>query len=177
MLSGPAIVAKHFQGLIEINPFLPENIGPNSIDVRLGKQLIVMEDEEYDLAKETTCPREFTIPPEGFRLMPGVGYLGSIMERIKCHGYVPWIDGRSTIGRRFLQIHMTAGKGDDGWDGCFTIEMMAMYKPVRVYAGMKIGQVSFMPLEGSRQPYSGVYNGQAGPRLPKPLQIPDYPVE
>ncbi len=176
ILSGPEIQVQMGMGRIQIYPFDPRRLGPNSYDVCLGRELLIIEpfkDENgiclpLDLTKQVVTKSEM-IPDEGFVLQPGVGYLGCTIERIVSHGYVPWIDGRSSVGRAHLQVHQTAGRGDDGWDGTFTLELFAAFLPIRVYAGLAIGQVSFFKLEGERNPYKGSYLGQTGPRAPKPL--------
>jgi dCTP deaminase len=68
-------------------------------------------------------------------------------ERIWTEKFVPIVDGKSSIGRLFIQIHATAGYGDPGYDGEYTLEVIVQH-PVRVYAGMRIGQIRFHTLEG-----------------------------
>lgn len=176
ILSGPAIVARYFSGDIEIDPFIIGNVGQNSIDLRLGKVLLEMLDDEFDMTKQVEIVNQITIPPEGYLLKKGVGYLGSTMERVCCRGpYVPWIDGRSTAGRYFLQVHQTAGRGDQKFYGAYTLEMMAVHRPVRIYAGLPIAQMTFMDMTGQSSERMSRYNGQQGPRLPSPLELPEYP--
>lgn len=176
ILSGNEILNQYYLGNIEIDPFLPQNVGPNSLDVRLGGVLLEIVDEELDMSLPPANVLRHDIPRHGFLLKKGVGYLGSIVERVCCRGFVPYIDGRSTTGRYFVQTHQTAGRGDSGWDGCFTIELQAVHRPVRVYAGMPICQLTFHKVEGRDKPYQGRYNHQSGePRLPSPLPRPEYP--
>lgn len=154
---------------IDIDPFDAGALGPNSYDVRLGEWLVEIADLELDLTKAPERTRRFAIPPEGFLLTPRVGYLGHTVETIECRGIVPWLDSRSTAGRFFLQTHMTAGRGDTHWRGQYTLELMATHRPLRIYAGLRVAQVSFLMLEGEPKPYQGRYNDQMGPTLPKPL--------
>ncbi len=178
MLSGPEIERQVALGAIRLGCFDPANVGPNSYDVRLGNTLLLIHDPVLDLTRPPEHVETVFIPEDGYVLQPGVGYLGAVVERVRCDGFVPWVDGRSTTGRYFLMVHVTAGRGDDGFDGCFTLEMMALYRPVRVYAGLRVAQLSFFPLEGRRRPYIGSYQGQGTPRLPTPMRRdPLYGVE
>lgn len=89
---------------------------------------------------------DFEIDPEvGWVLKPGIGYLMHTVERIKTLKYNPILDGKSSIGRLFLQIHATAGYGDPGFDGQYTLEVIVQH-PIRVYPGMRICQIRFQTL-------------------------------
>lgn len=169
ILSGPEILRQIHLGKIKIIPFNSNRLGPNSYDVSLAPLLRRVTDTEFDITKKVVHIEDIPIPKEGYVLQPSLGYLGSVVEFISCEGFVPWIDGRSTTGRYFLQAHQTAGRGDDGWSGQFTLELLATYRPVRVYTGIPIAQVFFFTLEGERSPYKGRYQNQAGPTLPKPI--------
>lgn len=172
ILSGPEILRQVQIGSIVIDPFDPDRVGPNSVDLCLGDTLLVIEDSELDLAAPIRRTRRVQIPPGGIYLQPGCGVLAHTVERIAAHGFVPWVDGRSTLGRYFVLAHHTAGRGDDGFDGTFTMELLATCKPVKVYAGMPMFQATFFTLDGARRPYAGRYRGQVGPQLPKPLPRP-----
>jgi len=102
----------------------------------------------------------FKIDPEvGWVLKPGIGYLMHTRERIWTQKYVPIVDGKSSIGRLFLLIHFTAGYGDPNFNGQYTLEVSALH-PVRVYPGMRIGQIRFHTIEGElAKPYNGNYVG------------------
>lgn len=171
ILSGPEIHEQIELGHIAIEPFCPSHLGPNSYDVCLGKYLLCVCDPIFDISVEPNLIETIEIPEQGFVLEPGLGYLGHTVEKITCHGFVPWIDGRSTTGRHFLQCHQTAGRGDDGFSGTFTLELLAAYRPVRIYSGMPIAQISFFTLKGRRNPYNGRYINQHLPTLPKPIRI------
>lgn len=84
---------------------------------------------------------------QGWILKPGIGYLMHTRERIWTEKFVPIVDGKSSIGRLFIQIHATAGYGDPGFDGQYTLEVIVQH-PVRVYPGMRIGQIRFHTVEG-----------------------------
>ncbi len=164
-----------FCPLLEITPFTPEHVGPNSYDVRLGDRLLTYQgigeySENYvvlDCRKDNPTV-EHIIPDEGIVLEPGRLYLGSTVERTWCAGLTPWCDGRSSVGRLGMQIHMTAGRGDDGFGGhveggcAWTLEI-AVVHPLRVYANMRVGQLTFFTLQGKRQAYTGKYTQQTNP--------------
>lgn len=100
---------------------------------------------------------------DGITLFPGILYLGHTVERTKCHGLVPQIDGRSSVARLGITVHQTAGFGDNGFDGQWTFEITVAF-PVRIYSGSQIAQVSFTPISGVQGPwYEGKYAGQVGP--------------
>lgn len=166
ILSGPEIIKQVQAGNIEIDPYNESKVRANSYDVCISDQILILEEDILDL-KVTPKFRRVTIPKEGMLLFPGQGYLGCTVERIKTVGYVPWVDGRSTTGRFFLQMHQTAGRGDDGFDGSLTLEIIATYKPIRIYTNMELAQISFLPIVGRRQPYNGRYQNQSGPTPPK----------
>lgn len=116
----------------------------------------------YDLRSEPQL-RRFTMDPQlGWLVKPGIGYLMHTRERIRTTGFVPVLDGKSSIGRLFLMIHVTAGYGDPGFDGQFTLEVQATH-PVRIYPGMRIGQIRFHTVDGTiENPYNqiGHYRGE-----------------
>lgn len=98
-----------------------------------------------------------------FSLRPGFLYLGRTVERIRAEGFVPVIDGRSSAGRLGLFVHVTAGRGDDGFNGTFTLEIVVV-EPLLVYPWphelSRLIQVSFIPVVGERSPYKGRYQSQ-----------------
>ena len=131
---------------IVIRPFRPECLGTNSYDVHLGPYLAVYEDAALD-AREDNRVREFRIPPEGFVLIPGQLYLGVTEEYTETHGFVPFLEGKSSVGRLGIDIHSTAGKGDEGFCNYWTLEM-SVKLPVRIYAGMPVGQLIYFEISG-----------------------------
>ena len=145
------------KGEILIEPYRPECLGTNSYDVHLGKYLAIYEDEILDAKKHNTV-NHFEIPDEGFILEPGELYLGVTEEYTETHQTVPFLEGKSSIGRLGIDIHATAGKGDVGFCNSWTLEISCV-KPVRVYAGMPIGQLIYFMIEGDVQNY---YNRKPG---------------
>ena len=131
---------------IVIEPFDRDCLGTNSYDVHLSKSLAVYEDQELD-AKKHNKVRHFEIPEEGFLLMPGTLYLGVTEEYTETFNSVPFLEGKSSIGRLGIDIHATAGKGDVGFCNTWTLEISCV-QPVRVYGGMPIGQLIYFKISG-----------------------------
>ena len=146
ILSDTKILECIDSGDIVITPFDIKNMGGNSYDVHLSKHLAQYTDDVLDAKKHNEI-RHFEIPEEGYVLEPGQLYLGSTMEYTETHKHVPFLEGKSSTGRLGIDIHATAGKGDVGFCGFWTLEISGS-KPVRVYAGMPIGQVIYYVVEG-----------------------------
>jgi len=147
ILSDTAIIEAIQTGDIVIEPFKPEHANPNSYDVCLGNTIRVYTAPMLD-AKEHNETAVMTIPEQGMILIPGMLYLGSTVERVNSRLYRPSINGKSSIGRLGISIHVTAGYGDVGFSGnSWTLEITVI-KPTRVYAGMKIGQIEFSEVRG-----------------------------
>lgn len=176
ILSGPEIERQIKSGEIRIEPFDQKNTNPASFDLTLGSQGAVYADvvehrDPYDSSGLSLFPKEgfldsakdnpllrFTLPKSGFVLKPGIGYLFHTEEVVWAERRVPVLDGKSSVGRLFIKIHETAGYGDIGFDGQYTLEVTAVH-PVRVYPGMRIGQIRFHTVVGEIQPYNGNYTG------------------
>jgi dCTP deaminase len=92
------------------------------------------------------------IPEEGLTLEPGRLHLGRTFERTSTDYYVPMLEGRSSIGRLGLYIHVTAGFGDVGFSGCWTLEIQCV-QPVRIYPMVEICQIYYHTIEGDFQKY------------------------
>ena len=133
-------------GAIVIQPYRPECLGTNSYDVHLGPYLSVYRAPALD-ARRANPVREFRIPPEGFVLIPGQLYLGVTEEYTETHGFVPFLEGKSSVGRLGIDIHSTAGKGDEGFCNYWTLEM-SVKLPVRIYGGMPVGQLIYFEISG-----------------------------
>ena len=153
ILSDSEILKAIEKGEIKIDPFKRGALGSNSYDVHLSKHLAAYLDEELD-AKKHNKIKHFEIPEEGFVLMPDELYLGSTIEKTETYKHLPILDGKSSIGRLGIDIHATAGIGDVGFCGHWTLEI-SVKKPVRVYAGMPIGQIIFYEVNGEvLRPYN-----------------------
>ena len=146
ILSDKKILECMDSGEIVVTPFDIKNMGGNSYDVHLSKHLAQYVDDVIDAKKHNEI-RHFEIPEEGFVLEPGQLYLGATLEYTESHKHVPFLEGKSSTGRLGIDIHATAGKGDVGFCGYWTLEISAS-KPVRIYAGMPIGQLIYYKVEG-----------------------------
>jgi len=150
ILSGHEIQAELGRNII-IDPFDPERLNPNSYNLTLHDELIVYEEVVLDMRKPSRH-RRIKIPADGLVLSPNQLYLGRTAERTETYNLVPMIDGRSSIGRLGLFVHVTAGFGDVGFCGYWTLEMFAV-QPVRIYAGVAICQIIYHDLRGSFTAY------------------------
>jgi dCTP deaminase len=177
ILSGNAIVAAIGTGEIEITPFVPAHVNGASYDIRLGDRFALYDQWacEYSDRPLTFYPTKkvidikekkhfkvstYQIPEEGIELQPFMLYLMHTHEVVKTTKYEPVLDGKSTVGRVGLFIHVTAAYGDPFFDGQYTLEVMAIH-PIRIYAGVRIGQMRFHTLVGEPVDYTkrGSYVG------------------
>lgn len=151
ILTDKQILEAISKGEIIIEPYDRNSLGTNSYDVHLGKHLAVYQDEILD-AKSHNKVKHFEIGEEGFILQPGTLYLGVTEEYTETHNTVPFLEGKSSIGRLGIDIHATAGKGDVGFCNTWTLEISCV-QPVRVYAGMPIGQLIYFSIDGEVERY------------------------
>src|SRR5262249_20393969 len=77
---------------------------------------------------------------------------GRTLERTETYNLVPMLEGRSSVGRLGLFVHITAGFGDVGFRGVWTLEMFAV-QPVRVYPGVPIAPIFYHALQGTNSEY------------------------
>jgi len=155
ILSGSEIKAQLGTN-IRIDPFEDEQLNPNSYNLRLHDELLVYEEIILDMRKPSRF-RRLRIPEEGLVLEPNQLYLGRTIEHTETHNLVPMLEGRSSIGRLGLFVHVTAGFGDVGFCGFWTLEMFAV-QPVRIYPGVQVAQIFYHTLEGAVTEYqSGKY--------------------
>lgn len=151
ILTGQAIKQNLGESII-IDPFREEQLNPNSYNLRLHNELLVYEEIVLDMHRPNRF-RRYTIPEEGFVLQPHQLYLARTIERTETHNHVPMLEGRSSIGRLGLFVHVTAGFGDVGFRGYWTLEMFAV-QPVRIYAGVEVCQIFYHTIEGEVTKYS-----------------------
>ena len=157
------------KGSILIEPFDPKRLGSNSYDVHLGKTLATYNDEVLDARKHNQITT-FEIPDEGFVLQPDMLYLGVTHEYTETHEHVPFLEGKSSVGRLGIDIHATAGKGDVGFCNFWTLEI-SVKMPVRVYAGMPIGQLIYFEVQGDViNPYNKKDSAKYTERTNKPVE-------
>lgn len=146
ILTDQKILSSIEKGTIKIEPFRADCLGTNSYDVHLGKTLGLYVADVLD-AKKHNLIETFEIPEEGTVLTPDTFYLGVTEEYTETHQHVPFLEGKSSVGRLGIDIHATAGKGDVGFCNFWTLEI-SVKKPVRVYAGMPIGQLIYFEISG-----------------------------
>lgn len=169
ILSDKQILEEIQKGTILIEPYKPNCLGSNSYDVHLSKYLAVYKDRVLD-AKKHNQIEEIVIPPEGYELQPNTLYLGVTEEYTETHAHVPFLEGKSSTGRLGIDIHATAGKGDVGYCNTWTLEISCI-QPVRVYAGMPIGQLIYFNVDGDVQnPYTAKKNPKYTSRTIKPIE-------
>jgi dCTP deaminase len=161
ILTGRQIQAYRAEGRIRIDPWDEAQLNPNSYNLRLGGDLAVYTSRELDMARPNGV--EFLkVPAEGLLLEPGRLYLGRTQEYTETHGLVPMLEGRSSVGRLGLFVHVTAGFGDIGFCGYWTLEISCI-QPVRIYAGVAICQIFYHTVSGEYDSYdSGKYQRNSG---------------
>jgi len=163
ILSDTRILEEIEKGTIVISPYDRKYLGTNSYDVHLGKYLATYKDRVLD-ARAHNEIEHFEIPAEGYVLQPGTLYLGVTEEYTETHAHVPFLEGKSSTGRLGIDIHATAGKGDVGFCNTWTLEISCA-QPVRIYAGMPIGQLIYFVVEGEVKTFynkkgNAKYNGR-----------------
>lgn len=179
---------------IVITPFDPTKAGPASYDVHLGDKMKVYDTfipghsspafDSHNVIDPKNPPSAIDYPPMGesypefaggWYLNPGRLYLASTAEYTETHRLVPTLHGRSSIGRLGLFIHVTAGVGDPGFCGRWTLELVAV-QPIIVRPGMKIGQLVYQTVTGEDQPYAGRYQGDTS-TVASRFHLPDVRYE
>ena len=149
-------IQRHIGKEIIIEPFDQSRVNPNSYNLTLHNELLVYENHELNMKKLNPTKR-ITIPEEGLVLEPNRLYLGRTNEFTKTEGFVPMLEGRSSTGRLGLFIHVTAGFGDVGFAGYWTLEIFCI-QPIRIYPNAEICQIYYHSIEGDYEPYkSGKY--------------------
>ncbi|HPJ35807.1 MAG TPA: dCTP deaminase [Spirochaetota bacterium] len=155
ILSGVEIKNRLGKDII-IDPFNDKQLNPNSYNLKLHNELFVYNSDILDMKKENRCS-EVVIPEEGLLLEPGKLYLGRTVEYTETHNYVPMLEGRSSIGRLGLFIHVTAGFGDVGFSGFWTLEIFCI-QPIVIYPDVEICQIYYHGIDGDFTEYnSGKY--------------------
>ena len=162
ILTGSEIKKQVKQKKIHIKPFIEENINPNSYNFRLGNKLKIYTKKILDPAVINKY-KEITIPKKGYVLKPGQLYLGHTIEEMGSDYYVPTMQARSSLGRLGLYIYLNAGLGDIGFKRQWTLELHSIHK-LKVYPGMKIGQMLFWKTTGKIKLYQGKYKDSVGPQ-------------
>lgn len=160
ILSGLEIKQRLNKDII-IEPFNENAINPNSYNLKLHNELLVYENDVLDMKKENKA-KLITIPEEGLLLTPGKLYLGRTNEHTETKNLVPMLEGRSSIGRLGLFIHVTAGFGDIGFKGYWTLEIHCV-QPIIIYPFIEVCQIYYHSIEGEYTEYtSGKYQNNCG---------------
>lgn len=152
ILSGKEIY-KRLDKDIFIEPFDEKRLNPNSYNLSLHNEMMVYNSPELDMKKQNDVTK-IIIPEEGFLLETGKLYLGRTKEFTRTENLVPMLEGRSSIGRLGLFVHVTAGFGDVGFSGFWTLEMFCV-QPIRIYPNVEICQIYYHSIEGDFETYKG----------------------
>jgi dCTP deaminase len=152
ILSGREI-KRRMQKDIVIEPFDESQLNPNSYNLRLHNELLVYNQDRLDMKKPNTAT-SLQIPEDGLWLETGRLYLGRTVEYTKTLNLVPMLEGRSSIGRLGLFVHVTAGFGDVGFSGFWTLEMFCVH-PIKIYPGIQIAQIFYHTIQGDYDTYEG----------------------
>jgi len=160
ILSGREI-KKRLGSDIHIDPFNEKQLNPNSYNLQLHRELLVYDAKVLDM-KAKHVLKSIIIPEKGLILEPGKLYLGRTVEYTKTDNLVPMLEGRSSVGRLGLFIHITAGFGDVGFNGYWTLEIFCA-QPICIYPGVEICQIFYHTIKGSYDRYdSGKYQNNQG---------------
>ena len=164
MLTAHEILRQRRKGNLDIEPFDINCLNPNSYNVHLSNKLKVYNNNAVlDLKSTNPDFKTITIPKEGLILLPGTLYIGSTTEVVSSNKFISNIDGRSSVARLGMQVHLTAGFGDIGFKGNYTFEIVVT-QPLSVYPDFQIAQVYFEKPHGKINfLYKGRYQGQKGP--------------
>jgi len=152
ILSGREI-RRNLGNRIVIDPYNESQLNPNSYNLRLHDVLRTYDGSPLDMKKENTS-HEIRIPDDGLLLETDRLYLGRTIEYTETEGFVPMLEGRSSIGRLGLFVHVTAGFGDIGFKGYWTLEIFCV-QPIRIYAGVEICQIFYHSIQGDYDNYAG----------------------
>ena len=161
ILSGKEILKNVESKDIIIEPCDKSMVNPNSYNLTLSDELLVYENDLLDM-KIPNETRLIKIPEEGLVLEPNKLYLGRTNEFTKTEKFVPMLEGRSSTGRLGLFIHVTAGFGDIGFAGYWTLEIFCV-QPIKIYPNTQICQIYYHDIHGEYDLYkSGKYQNNTG---------------
>ena len=163
-------------GHVLIRPYDPVDLQPSSVDLHLDRTFRVFRNNRYPFIDVRQPQPDLTEllrveDDEPFILHPGEFVLGQTLEWVELpNDLVARLEGRSSLGRLGLLIHSTAGYVDPGWRGNLTLELSNVANlPIALYAGMRIGQISFFKMSSPvDRPYGSPdlgsrYQGQSEP--------------
>jgi deoxycytidine triphosphate deaminase len=163
ILTGNEIKREVLNGKIHIKPFISGNINPNSYNFRLGSTLKIYNEKVLDPRKINDF-KILKIPKDGFILEPNQLYLGHTIEEMGSDYYAPTMQARSSVGRLGLYIYLNSGLGDIGFKKQWTLELHSIHR-LKIFAGMKVGQMLFWRPQGKISLYKGKYKDSSGPEV------------
>ena len=152
ILSGKEIVNRQGDDII-IKPFNEKQVNPNSYNLKLHNELVVYDSHVLDMKKDNTGTK-MIIPEEGLLLESHKLYLGRTVEYTETHNLIPMLEGRSSVGRLGLFVHVTAGFGDVGFKGYWTLEIFCV-QPIKIYPNIEICQIFYHSIDGDYTSYEG----------------------
>ena len=136
---------------IVIRPFKASQLNPNSVNLHLHDELLMYEELVLDMKKPSRM-RRIEIPDDGFVIAPHHLYLGRTVEWTETHSHVPVVQARASVAHLGLFVQVTAGFGNVGYCGHWTLQMFAV-QPVKIYPGVPICQIAYHQVTGDHQPY------------------------
>ena len=176
ILSDRSIKESVASGRIVITPYDEALVQPASIDIRLDGRFLVFRNYKHSCIDPKALQEDLTEmvtveEGEPFIVHPGEFILGNTVERVKLgNDLVARLEGKSSLGRLGLIVHATAGYVDPGFEGNITLELSNVANlPIRLYPGMKVGQISFFAMTTpADRPYGSPglgskYKGQTAP--------------
>jgi dCTP deaminase len=165
------------------------NIGPSSLDLRLGRFFkvynhsaqAILDPKNPETFKDAARMIEIEDENTPFVVQPGEFILGVTLEKIKISDdLVARVEGRSSLGRLGIIIHSTAGFVDAGFEGTITLEITNINRmPVALYPGMRVCQLAFEQMSSRAEvPYhkkkSSKYQGQVYPEESRIAADPEF---
>ena len=152
ILSGKEIINRQGNDII-IDPFNEKQVNPNSYNLKLHNELVVYDSHVLDMKKDNKGTK-IIIPEEGLLLESNKLYLGRTVEYTETHNLIPMLEGRSSVGRLGLFVHVTAGFGDVGFKGYWTLEIFCV-QPIKIYPNIEICQIFYHSIDGDYTSYEG----------------------
>ena len=141
---------------------------PSSVDLRLGNKFTKYRaaDKRVVSTREGVPPDQInTIEADSLILYPGDFVLAHTVERVRIPpSLVAVVDGRSSLGRLGVMVHVTAGYIDPGFEGQITLELFNVGSlGVELFAGDRVCQIRFHKMSSpAKKPYAGKYQGDTG---------------
>lgn len=165
ILTGPEIERQIESGVIKITNYDPAHFGPNSYDVRID--LSTLKKMRQTTILDPLRPEtHYLAPVENDEIWPGEFYLAQTIESIDAGPFVPMMEGRSSWARLGVSFHHSAGFGDIGYSGPWTMEITCRF-PTIIRHGQRVAQIYFVQAHGETRKYSGKYGavGQMQSRM------------